>query len=92
MSKARRWPAVASATVTGATTDATMTADQFAALAELLRLRAGPAQIVARMVLVDGLSVPEAARSAGLEYTAASQAVRRVQRGLDLAKRASLVN
>lgn len=63
-----------------------MTADQFTALAELLRLRAGPAQIVARMVLVEGLGVPEAARSAGLEYTAASQAVRRVQRGLELAR------
>jgi hypothetical protein len=59
-----------------------MTADQFTALAELLRLRAGPAQVVARMVLVDGLSVPDAARDAGLEYTAAHQAVKRVQRGL----------
>lgn len=63
-----------------------MTDAQFTALAELLRLRAGPAQIVARMVLVEGLGVPEAARSAGLEYTAASQAVRRVQRGLELAR------
>lgn len=65
-----------------------MTSDQFSALAELLRLRAGPAQEVARLVLVEGLSVPEAARTAGLEYTAASQAVRRAQRGLELAKRA----
>lgn len=65
-----------------------MTPDQFTALAELLRLRAGPAQVVARMVLVDGLSVPDAARSAGLEYKAAHQAVKRAQRGLELARAA----
>lgn len=65
-----------------------MTADQFAALAELLRLRAGPAQEVARLVLVEGISVPEAARTAGLEYTAASQAVRRVRLGLELSRKA----
>ncbi len=65
-----------------------MTSNQFDALAKLLRLRSGPAQIVARMVLVDGLSVPDAARSVGLEYTAAHQAVKRVQRGLELAKQA----
>lgn len=63
-----------------------MTAEQFAALAGLLRLRAGPAQQVAYLVLVDGLAVPEAARQVGLEYTAASQAVRRVKRGLELAR------
>lgn len=66
-----------------------MTADQFTALAELLRLRTGPAQDVARLVLVEGISVPEAARSAGLEYTAAHQAVKRAQRGLELAQRAT---
>jgi DNA-directed RNA polymerase specialized sigma24 family protein len=60
--------------------------DQFQALAELLRLRTGPAQEVARLVLVDGLAVPEAARTAGLEYTAASQAVRRARRGLELCR------
>jgi hypothetical protein len=38
------------------------------------------------MVLVDGLSVPDAALDAGLEYTAAHQAVKRVQRGLELAR------
>lgn len=64
-----------------------MTPDQFDALAKLLRLRAGPARQVAYLVLVDGLSMPDAARSAGLEYTAAGQAVRRARRGLDLARR-----
>ena len=63
-----------------------MTSDQFSALSELLRLRTGPAQEVARMVLVGGLSVPDAARSAGLEYTAAYKAAKRAQRGLELAK------
>lgn len=66
-----------------------MTPAQFTALAELLRLRAGPAQQVARMVLVEGLTVPDAARAAGLEYTAAHQAVKRAQRGLELARQAA---
>lgn len=63
-----------------------MTPTQFAALAELLRLRDGPAQVVARMVLVDGLSTAEAARSVGLEYKSAFQAVKRAQHGLALAR------
>jgi molybdenum-dependent DNA-binding transcriptional regulator ModE len=63
-----------------------MTNDQFSALAELLRLRAGPAQIVARMVLVDGISTADAARTVGLEYKAAHQAVKRAQRGFELAR------
>ena len=63
-----------------------MTTDQFAALAELLRLRSGPAQEVAKLVLVDGIGVPDAARQVGLEYTAAHKAVKRAQRGLELAR------
>lgn len=63
-----------------------MTAEQFAALSELLRLRAGPAQNAARLVLVDRLSVPDAARSAGIEYIAAHKAVKRAERGLTLVK------
>jgi hypothetical protein len=62
-----------------------MTPTQFQALSKLLRLRSGPAEQVARLVLVDGLSVPVAARQVGLEYTAASQAVRRVKAGHALA-------
>lgn len=61
-----------------------MTDEQFKALAELLRLRAGPAQTAARLVLVGGLSVPDAARSAGIEYIAAHKAVKRAERGLTL--------
>jgi uncharacterized phage protein gp47/JayE len=62
-----------------------MTPTQFNAITQLLRLRSGPAQQVARLVLVDGLGVPDAARQVGLEYTAASQAVRRVKAGHALA-------
>ncbi len=62
-----------------------MTTEQSLALAELLRLRKGPAQEVARLVLVEGISVPDSARQVGLEYTAAHKAVKRAQRGLELA-------
>lgn len=65
-----------------------MTDDQFAALAKLLRLRGGAAQEVARLVLVEGLSVPDAAARAGLELRAAYYAVERAQQGYALAKRA----
>lgn len=61
-----------------------MTADQFAALAELLRLRTGAARDCARMVLVDGISTPDAARAAGIEYTLAYKAVKRARRGIAL--------
>lgn len=63
-----------------------MTPDQFTALAELLRLRDGPAQQVARMVLVDGLTVPDAARQLGMGYHLAYKAVKRAQDGLQLAR------
>lgn len=63
-----------------------MTAQQFDALAKLLRLRQGPARDVVRLVLVDGLTVPDAARAAGLEYRAAHRAVQRAKAGLELAR------
>lgn len=66
-----------------------MTPNQFAALAELLRLRAGPSEAVVKLVLVDGESVPDAARIAGVSYQAAYKAVGRVQRGLELARAAT---
>jgi DNA-directed RNA polymerase specialized sigma24 family protein len=66
-----------------------MTDDQFAALADLLRLRTGPAQEVARLVLVEGLSLPGAARMAGLEYNAAHKAVHRAKIGLVKARKAA---
>ena len=64
-----------------------MTPTQFAALAELLRLQGGPAQEAARLVLVDGLSVPDAARQVGMSYQLAYLAVRRAKAGLALARK-----
>jgi len=63
-----------------------MTAGQFAALAQLLRLRAGAAQDAARMVLVDGHAPGEVAALTGLSPASVSNAVSRMRRGLDLAK------
>jgi DNA-directed RNA polymerase specialized sigma24 family protein len=62
-----------------------MTPDQFQALAQLLRLRAGLAQDAARMVLVDGVSQADAARATGLTPQAVHNAVKRVQTGHELA-------
>lgn len=58
---------------------------QFKALCELLSLRPSPSNDALRLHLVDGLSVPDAARSAGCTYTAAWKAVKRAERGLELA-------
>lgn len=66
-----------------------MTPDQFAALAELLRLRSGPARECARQVLVEGQSTIEAAASLGMQYRAAAAAVQRARQGLELAKLAA---
>jgi hypothetical protein len=63
-----------------------MTSDQFTALAQLLRLRTGPAREAASLHLVQGLTVPDAARAAGMDYRAATYAVKRVKEGLALAK------
>jgi hypothetical protein len=63
-----------------------VTSEQFTALAQLLRLRQGPAQDAVRLHLVQGLSVPDAARAAGVDYQLALKAVYRVNVGLDLAK------
>ena len=69
-----------------------MTPDQFAALAELLRLRSGPAQEVARLVMVYGLSVPDAARQQGIGYPLAYKAAKRAQDGYALAQRCCTEN
>lgn len=61
-----------------------MTSDQFAALAQLLRLRTGPTREVARLVLVDGLSAADAARQVGMPYRIACAAVQRARKGLEL--------
>lgn len=66
-----------------------MTPAQFAALADLLQMRAGPAQEAAQLVLVAGITSAEAARRTGLSPQAASQAVVRARRGLALAQQAA---
>ena len=63
-----------------------MTEAQFTALAQLLRLRPGPAQEAVRLHLVQGLSVPDSARAAGADYQLALKAVYRVNAGLELVK------
>ena len=67
----------------------TMSDAQFVALAQLLRLRNGSAQQAARMVLVDGLRPSEAATRAQMSPAAVSNAVTRVEQGLDLARQAA---
>ena len=63
-----------------------ITPSQFDALSELLRLRTGPAQVAARMVMVDGVAVADAARKVAMDYRAAHQAVKRARQGLQLAQ------
>lgn len=64
-----------------------MNADQFTALAELLRLRGGASQEAARLVLVEGFAPAEAARQAGTTPQAVSNVLASCRRGLDLARR-----
>jgi hypothetical protein len=63
--------------------------NKFDALARLMRLRPGPAQDAARLVLVAGMSTPAASRAVGMSYPTAHQAVKRVKTGLELARKAA---
>jgi DNA-directed RNA polymerase specialized sigma24 family protein len=63
-----------------------LTDAQFKALAQLLRLRQGSTREAVRQHLVQGLNVPDAARAAGMDYRAATYAVKRAKDGLALAK------
>ena len=65
-----------------------MTADQFAALAKLLRIRDGKSRNAASLVLVDGLTQAAAARQAGLGPAGVGNVVSRLKKGLALAKNA----
>jgi transposase len=65
-----------------------MTAEQFECLAQLLRLRSGPAKTAAALHLVQGLPTPQAAKQAGCSYPAAYNATKRAKQGLDLARKA----
>ena len=63
-----------------------MTAEQFAALATLTQMRAGPAQDAARLVLVDGITQAEAARRTGLSPQGVHNAVTRARKAFALAQ------
>lgn len=63
-----------------------MTAAQFTALAQLLRLRDGAAQDAARLVLVNGRTPGQAATETGISPASVSNAVSRIKRGLELAR------
>ena len=64
-----------------------MTAEQFQALAELIKLRGGKSQEAARLVLVADLTPAEAARQAGATPQAVNSVLRSCERGTDLARR-----
>ena len=65
-----------------------MTPAQFDALATLIGLRQSTSREAARLVLVDGLSVIDAAARAGITQQGANQAVLRCRRSMELAKAA----
>lgn len=63
-----------------------MTAEQFAALAQLTRMRAGPAQDAARLVLVDSITQAEAGRRTGLSAQGVYNAVTRARKAMEQAQ------
>lgn len=63
-----------------------MTPAQFSALAQLLRLRTGPAREAARLVLVEGLRPADAAALAGCSAASASNTLAVCRAGLELAR------
>lgn len=67
-----------------------MNQSQFAALAQLLRMRDGPIQAAARLVLVDGLRQSEAARRTGVLPQHVNRAVKACRVGAELARVVSI--
>ena len=63
-----------------------MTHEQFAAIAELIRLRGGPAPAGAELVLVHGLGVQQAAAQVGCSRQNVGNTIKRVRAGLRLAR------
>ena len=63
-----------------------MTGEQFDALAQLIRLRAGPARAAARLVLVDGLRPAKAAARTGCSPQSVSNTLATCRRGIELAR------
>ena len=67
----------------------TMTADQFEALAKLLRMKPGDVQNAVRAVLVDGVQQSDAARANGVTRQQVGNSVRRCRDGMALARAAA---
>lgn len=69
-----------------------MTPESFAALAKLLRLRVGPQQEGARLVLVGGMRPADAAREVGVSAKALGNTLAACRAGLELARVAAGVD
>ena len=67
-----------------------LTPAAFSALSELLRLRAGPANLAAGLVLLDGMRPADAARTAGCIKQTLNYTLRSVERGIELVQSISL--
>lgn len=63
-----------------------MTPDQFAAIATLLNSRGGPAEVAARLVLVDGIAPKAASEIAGCSQQSVTNATRRYRDTAALAR------
>ena len=63
-----------------------MTNEQFTALSSLLRLKNGPAKEAARLILVEGIALTEAATRAGCSPQGASNTHQRCLAGLRTAR------
>lgn len=64
-----------------------LTEDQFAALAELLRMRDSPSREAARKVLVEGEEAASVAEQLSISQSGVSRALMRCRRGLELVRR-----
>ena len=65
-----------------------MTPAQFEAISRIMR-RPGPARDAARLVLVDGMRVTDAARTTGVAQPSVSRAVKSAREAMELAKAAA---
>jgi transposase len=63
-----------------------MSPEAFTALCTLLRSPPGPAQSAARLVLVEDMRQVDAARLLGVSGQVVSNTVRRMRKGIDLAR------
>jgi len=69
-----------------------MSARRFETIAKLIRMRGGPAQEAAQLVLVHGLRPVDAARLQNISLQRVTNAVRRVKRADELVTAASSSN